>query len=256
MPLLSIITINRNNALGLEKTINSVIGQAFNDYEYLIIDGASTDESVSIIEKHAPSISYWVSEPDKGIYSAMNKGIRKASGDYIIFMNSGDTFISPDTLQAVFSTKRTADLIAGCVVLDGKRVKIRETIPEKITFYHFFVSTLWHQATFTKRELFSEIGLYDEDMKISADWKFALLATIKHEKKVDLIDMDIALIDTSGISGSDEGNEIIKKEHEETFQKYFAPFYDDYVELKRMKRYTFARLKKHVIWRLSKLLIR
>ena len=90
---LSIITVNRNNKDGLEKTIRSVIRQTSHDYEYIIIDGASTDGSPEIIRNYEENITYWISEPDTGIYNAMNKGIRKAQGDYCLFLNSYSSFI-------------------------------------------------------------------------------------------------------------------------------------------------------------------
>ncbi|MDR2910496.1 MAG: glycosyltransferase [Bacteroidales bacterium] len=91
---LSIITINLNNVAGLQKTIESVVKQTFTDYEYIVIDGGSTDGSADIIKQHANKITYWVSEPDKGIYNAMNKGIRVAKGEYCLFLNSGDWLIN------------------------------------------------------------------------------------------------------------------------------------------------------------------
>ena len=94
----SIITINYNNRDGLEMTINSVLEQTYKDFEYIIIDGGSTDGSLEVIKKHAAQIDYWVSEPDNGIYNAMNKGIRKATGDYLNFMNSGDTYHTSSVL--------------------------------------------------------------------------------------------------------------------------------------------------------------
>ncbi len=89
---LSIITVNLNNKDGLQKTIDSVISQTFKDFEWIVIDGGSTDGSKELIEKYSDYISYWVSEPDKGIYNAMNKGIKVAKGDYLEFLNSGDIF--------------------------------------------------------------------------------------------------------------------------------------------------------------------
>src|ERR1035437_595442 len=102
-PKLSIITVNLSNATGLRKTIESVISQTFTDYEYLIIDGGSTDGSLDIIKEFADRMSYWVSEPDGGIYNAMNKGIAWATGDWIIFMNSGDVFRNIEVLENVFN---------------------------------------------------------------------------------------------------------------------------------------------------------
>lgn len=252
---LSIITINLNNADGLEKTIQSVICQKFVDYEYIIIDGNSTDDSVGIIKKYADDIHYWVSESDSGIYNAMNKGIKKANGEYVIFMNSGDRFADSNTLTHVFSKEHTADILVGNIILEWKRFNERRECPSRITFHHFFSgNTLHHQATFTKRSLFDEIGLYDEQLKICSDWKFALLALAKYNKSVEKIDEDIALRDVAGISNLKESINIIKKEHHDTLKEYFPYFYDDYEFLHRKTRFTFKRLKKHLMWRLKNLL--
>ena len=97
-PKLSIITVNLNNAAGLQKTIESVINQTFTDYEFIIIDGGSTDSSLEIIKQYANKITYWVSEPDNGIYNGMNKGIGQADGEYCFFLNSGDWMIENNTL--------------------------------------------------------------------------------------------------------------------------------------------------------------
>ena len=101
MPKLSIITVNLNKAKGLQKTIESVIFQTFTDYEYIIIDGGSTDGSKQIIEQYADKITYWVSEPDSGIYNGMNKGIKVAKGEYCLFLNSEDYLLSNEILQNV-----------------------------------------------------------------------------------------------------------------------------------------------------------
>ena len=112
-PKLSIITINLNNAAGLRKTIESVVNQTFTDYEYLIIDGGSTDGSVEVIKEFADKITYWVSEPDKGIYNAMNKGILKARGEYLQFLNSGDWLVDNEVLFRVFSLNHFEDILYG-----------------------------------------------------------------------------------------------------------------------------------------------
>ena len=103
MPKLSIITINLNNAQGLEKTIKSVVSQTYSDYEYIIIDGASTDGSVDVIQEYRNKITYWVSEPDTGIYNAMNKGILKATGEYCQFLNSGDILVDNNVTERMLS---------------------------------------------------------------------------------------------------------------------------------------------------------
>ncbi|GHT24682.1 glycosyl transferase [Bacteroidia bacterium] len=246
----SIVTVNLNNATGLEKTIQSVVSQTFTDYEYIIIDGNSSDNSVEVIKQYADHISYWVSEPDAGIYNAMNKGIKQAKGDYVIFMNSADCFINSDTLSNVFSKEHTADLLVGNMIEDRKRLKARCAYPSKLTFYYFFAGqTLVHQATFTKRTLFDELGLYDEHLKICADWKFALLALFKYNKSIENLHEDIALMDLTGLSYSDNAQQCIRQEREETLKKYFPYFYDDYQELYRLKQYSLSGLKRLIIGR-------
>jgi glycosyltransferase involved in cell wall biosynthesis len=151
---LSIITINKNNASGLEKTIQSVVSQTFKDFEYIVIDGNSTDESVEIIKKYSSGINYWVSEPDTGIYNAMNKGIRKAKGEYCLFLNSGDWLISPVTLQDVFNeivNMNPADIFySDCVKTDGNIT----IYPDNLTINYLSDNALNHQNTLIKHSLF------------------------------------------------------------------------------------------------------
>ena len=109
----SIITVNFNNKEGLRKTIESVIRQSFRDFEYIVIDGGSTDGSADILKEYDAQIDYWVSEPDKGIYNAMNKGIVQAKGEYLNFMNSGDYFYDNQVLQHVADYGYDTDFIVG-----------------------------------------------------------------------------------------------------------------------------------------------
>ena len=121
MTKLSIITINRNNAAGLRKTIESVVSQTYTDFEYIIIDGASTDGSVEVIKEYAEATLpcgeglgerlYWVSEPDKGIYNAMNKGILKAQGEYLLFLNSGDWLVDKDVIKSFIDLNIINDIV-------------------------------------------------------------------------------------------------------------------------------------------------
>ena len=110
---LSVITINYNNKNGLIKTINSVINQTYKDFEFIIIDGGSTDGSLEVIQEYSGQINYWVSEPDNGIYHAMNKGIVMAKGEYCNFMNSGDCFFDEQVLKNAFSHNLSVDIFIG-----------------------------------------------------------------------------------------------------------------------------------------------
>ena len=113
MPKLSIITINYNNLEGLKKTFESVFMQTYQDFEYIVIDGGSTDGSKEYIAENADKINYWVSEPDKGVYHAMNKGIMKANGEYLLFINSGDELFENNTIEKSLSNLHTEEIIAG-----------------------------------------------------------------------------------------------------------------------------------------------
>ena len=112
---LSVITINLNNATGLLKTMRSVLSQTFNDFEYIIVDGESSDNSVDLIKEFNTKFQnlYWISEPDSGIFNAMNKGINLSKGKYLLFLNSGDFLSDQNTLEQVFSNKRNADILCG-----------------------------------------------------------------------------------------------------------------------------------------------
>ncbi len=126
MVKLSIITVNLNNSAGLRKTIESIVKQTFKDFEYIIIDGGSTDGSAEVIKEFADKITYWVSEPDKGIYNAMNKGILHAKGEYLLFLNSGDWLADDDLLSKVFCEPRTADIIYGHMnFVSGDKILLR-----------------------------------------------------------------------------------------------------------------------------------
>jgi hypothetical protein len=170
-------------------------------------------------------------------------------------MNSGDCFISENTLANVFSKEHTADLLVGNIIMDWTRYQERRSCPSKITFYFFYTGdTLRHQATFTKRILFDDIGLYDEQYKICSDWKFALLAIIKYNKSLEKLEEDIALIDTTGISITNKFAPCLKNERADILKEYFPFFYEDCNELYRLKRFTVHRMKLYIKWRLRRLL--
>lgn len=165
---LSIITINYNNCAGLQKTIDSILSQTWKDFEWIVIDGGSTDGSRELIEQHKEFFSYWCSEPDKGVYNAMNKGIAHAKGEYLNFMNSGDVFYEADTLGKVFSSEHTADMVYGdwVRVLPGNEVY--KASPETPSVYFFYQDNICHQAMFVRNSVLTQRG-YDENYKILAD---------------------------------------------------------------------------------------
>ena len=171
--LISIITVNLNNKEGLKRTTESIIKQSFKDFEWLVIDGASTDGSTSLIDQHC---SYWVSEEDKGIYEAMNKGIAKAKGDFLLFLNSGDWLCSSNSLSQAQKTLQQPNAdIYYCDVnfLDEQQqIAWQKNYPQEITIDFLLKSSLCHQAMFIKKEVFEHLGNYREKYRLSADWMF------------------------------------------------------------------------------------
>jgi glycosyltransferase involved in cell wall biosynthesis len=196
---LSIITINKNNAFGLEKTIQSVIEQIYKNFEYIVIDGNSTDESVEIIKKYSSKINYWVSEPDTGIYNAMNKGIRIAQGEYCLFLNSGDYLISPKTLQDVFNEINSiipADIFySNCILSDGNIY----TYPDNLSINNLLDSSISHQNSLIKHALFLEHGFYNEELRIASDSEFFLKEMWKYKSRFSKIKTNITIFDIYGI---------------------------------------------------------
>lgn len=198
---LSIITINYNNLEGLTKTFKSVVSQTFADYEWIIIDGGSTDGSKEFIEANQDRFSYWVSEPDRGIYHAMNKGIRQAHGEYLSFMNSGDYYATDTTLCDVFDTKHNADILFG-YMLGERRLNIfsTEVMSDNISWYNLCSTSIPHQASFIRRSLFDCVGMYDESFEVTGDCKFFLEAILRHGANYEFMPIVVAIFEGNGKS--------------------------------------------------------
>ncbi len=207
--ILSIITINRNNAAGLEKTMRSVAAQTFGDFEYVVVDGTSTDKSVEVIRSLEASFGdrlKWISEPDKGIYNAMNKGIGMASGDYLQFLNSGDSLVSDNVTMRMTEALKDNDypsVLYGNMLKDmpdGKVMRDKGFAGKSISFLGFYTGSLNHPSSYIKRSLFDEYGRYDENLKIVSDWKWFLQSIVFGGEKSAYADIDVTLFDMNGIS--------------------------------------------------------
>jgi glycosyltransferase involved in cell wall biosynthesis len=237
---LSIITINRNNASGLEKTIQSVVCQSFTDFEYIIIDGASDDDSVEIIKKYIQKIDYWISEPDTGIYAAMNKGARKAQGEYCLFLNSGDWLVSPSTLETVFKE------ISGYIPSDifySDRINSDGMVyhyPENISVNYLLNRTISHQNSLIRRSLFLEHGYYNENLKIASDWEFFLKESWEYKTKYFHIKTNICVFDINGIGS--KASPIRVTEHMIVLQNVFNELSDSIMELSEYRRTTYYNI--------------
>lgn len=243
----SVITINRNNASGLEKTIRSVLQQSYKEFEYIIVDGASSDGSLEVIKEYFPPVpSYgtpkvqWLSEPDTGIYNAMNKGIRKAAGDYLLFMNSGDALADDQVLMKMNEACDGTDIVIGhinFVSADGKVTKNVGLKNNEISLFSFYLYGISHQASFIKSTLFND-SMYDESLKINADWKFFLQTIVMQNASVKVIPIIIADYDGSGVSSTNldllwkerEQNlrEVVPERIASDYSKIFPHYYEVY----------------------------
>ena len=189
--IVTIITVCRNHAQELERTIRSVESQTWQEKEYLVIDGASTDDSLDVIKTHEASITRWVSEPDQGIYDAMNKGVKMAQGEWVIFMNAGDTFAGDDTLQRVFGNPLDADVIYGDVI-KGELVKKAEAPRNAHRMFYC------HQSAFVRTRCLREFP-FDIRHRMSADFKQVKQLYLSG-KTFRQLDFPVANFDTQGVS--------------------------------------------------------
>lgn len=241
---LSIITINYNNLKGLRKTIDSVLCQTWKDFEWIIIDGGSNDGSKELIEKTAAecqNISYWCSEPDEGVYNAMNKGIAHANGEYLNFMNSGDMFFNPQVLFEIMEKLDGTDIVYGNTAFSNGAMSIA---PKQISGDFFFMGyTLCHQSCFIKTDL-QKRYMYDENLKIVSDRKFFMQALLLDNASYMSSNKMISLYDITGISSD---NDKLLKELDLVFNELFSrrllDLINDYVHGNTMEEKFFVKLR-------------
>jgi glycosyltransferase involved in cell wall biosynthesis len=211
---ISIVTVNKNNAAGLEKTIKSVISQKKDFCEFIVIDGESTDNSKDLLDNYKSEISFYSSEPDTGIYNAMNKGILKSTGDFILFLNSGDFLINENVIEnLVKQISSTDDIVSGSIIIEDKFNKQHKMFSqESIEIQHFINLSLYHQATLISRKLFEKFGFYNENFKIGGDYEFFIRVFYKYNCKYRRISDEISYFKSDGISNNSNYSELNKLE--------------------------------------------
>lgn len=215
--LFSIITINLNNRSGLEKTISSVANQIFKNYEYIIIDGQSSDGSVTLIQESS-IVSKFKIEKDNGVYDAMNKGLELATGEYCIFLNSGDCLVDDSVLSEVAKKMDfNSDLYYGCIVWEDKHLPRWNPKRDLLIRNILMHSPIPHQATFYKTKVLRAIGGYKSEYKIISDWG-SLIDYLQLKKKIEKLDIDISICELPGVSNVSEKR--ILKERRNFLYKY------------------------------------
>lgn len=230
---LSIITINYNNADGLKKTIQSVISQTYRNFEYIVIDGDSSDNSKNIADQNLSNIDYYRSEKDTGIYNAMNKGIEASKGEYLLFLNSGDSLNGKDALNDFISHNDFhGDIIYG----DYKFEKGEKIFPDKLSPLFFMRSSLPHQSTFFKKDVFDKMGLYEENYSIVSDRAFFIKCFLSNQFIFKHINYSLAVYDLSGVSNNPLHAEKQAVENEKMFKEYFGIYFEDYKDMINLQK--------------------
>ena len=304
---LSIITINYNNAEGLRKTLASVASQTYADIEHVIVDGGSTDGSVEIIREYVCANGAqgggsqtcrtgqtsrtkvchqirWISEPDKGIYNAMNKGIKMATGDYCQFLNSGDILINANcTQQMVVALEKANNSLPNNLItssphrLDSRLAVIygnmKKAMPDgtilhdscnggnAVTLNMFYRGCLNHSPAYIRRDLFDKYGLYDETLRICSDWKFYLQSIVLGDESVEYANIDMTLFDMTGISETNkdllnnERNRLLQELIPTSILKDYDEFHFPMIQYRRLKKYHlwgFVHFVERVCFKLEK----
>lgn len=225
-PKLSIITVCYNEKSSIRNTCESVVGQTYSDFEWIVIDGGSTDGTLEILKDYQPQINKFVSEKDSGVYDAMNKGIDLAEGEYLLFLNGGDSLFSNDVLANVWNDNLfSGDVLYGnCCVLKKDGSSDFLDFPEQITHYYFLDYCINHQSAFIKKNLFQKYGYYDRQYRILSDYDRWLDFQRKGAiySKIPFVISNFKFFD--GLSSSEKNKKLIRREKRRILKRHFGRF--------------------------------
>lgn len=265
---LSIITINRNNAAGLRKTMESVFSQTYKDFEYIVVDGASTDESVEVIREYEsvncssvqPLPFTWISEPDTGIYNAMNKGCRIAKGEYTLMLNSADCLVDKRVLEKIIPELHDDDIIQGNEIYEknGSLYRDKGLGKSDLLFNDVLDGIFHHQVSFISNSLLEQMGYYDDSYKKGADTYFFINSLGLHNASFRYVDVDVANFDMNGIYGQQDpkwiaiGEQENKRFYDENIPIRLQQFYKE--ASKRFRVYDLLK-RNRIIWNLAMILV-
>lgn len=222
---ISIITVCKNENTRIRETIESILAQTYENVELIVVDGGSDDGTKQYLESMRDKFSFFVSENDNGIYSAQNKGLSKATGDYALFLNGGDSLCDRNVLKKIFGNGQSADLISGNMIT-VREEKTKECIsPESVSVAFLLSNTVWHPVTFIRTDLFRKLGNYDESFKLVADYDFFLRAIMKKASYLHL-NYFVSNFYENGASAQQSNIEKIRSEREKSLRKNlgFVPY--------------------------------
>lgn len=218
MKRLSIITVCLNEREGIKKTCESILSQTWQDFEWIVIDGGSTDGTLDILSEYP--VTHLVSEPDEGVYQAMNKGINLARGKYVFFLNGGDYFYRPDVLSEVFEKRNwDEDILYGEISINGSSSHVSKSLKSIKSPFAFIGHNIPHQGAFIKRSLFLSYGFYDETLKVSSDWKQWIVFAL-NKCSFRYLPFAVAGFDSKGISSV--RMDLLQRERTDVLNTFFT----------------------------------
>jgi len=238
----SVVTVCLNAARDIERSMRSVLEQTHPDIDYVVVDGGSTDGTTGIVEKHRPRIASFISEADRGLYHAMNKGVARARGDVVFFLNADDYLIDSQVLSditAAFADGSAPDIVYGdlCWDIRGERVPCRQ--PDMVTRRFLAARTILHQSLFVKRNLFDLIGPFAEDLKVVGDYEWLLRASRTPALRWRHLRRDVSVMNTGGVSWQSNW----EAERLRVMRRYFRP--DEILFYRTIPQY-FRNLRRRV----------
>ncbi len=223
---ISIITVCRNAENTIDRTLRSVAEQTWPHIEYIIVDGKSQDRTLEIVDRYRSKLALVISEPDRGIYDAMNKGVKAATGDYLLFLNADDHLICETAIENIcgaLNENPKADIVYGNVLIyDRTTGKGGIWNPGRTSLAHLYRSTIPHPATFFKREVFSTVGLYNTDHQISSDYELILKA-FKAGCRFKHADLLVSVFNQGGLSTALESGETVRRERDAVKKRHLTP---------------------------------
>jgi glycosyltransferase involved in cell wall biosynthesis len=231
---LSIITINFNNLEGLKRTVESVINQTWKEFEYIIIDGGSTDGSSEYLDEVRNSISFAKSERDNGVYHAMNKGIDVANGEYCLFLNSGDELHDSSVVERSLRHLNSVDVICFDSVIRGEGEEYHTNHPTEMTIRFLWYSTICHQSVFIKKDRLMDYP-YDENLKLVSDWKFFICSFIKLNATYMKVDDLLSIYYVDGVSSDPKNYKLLDDERQLVLRDEFKGCYNDFEEMFKLQ---------------------
>lgn len=240
-PLVSVISVNLNDQAGLTRTLASIRTQTFADRESIVVDGGSTDGSVELIRAAAEAkvVTDWVSEKDGGIYEAMNKGIRRARGTYLVFMNGGDSFATDDALARFFAAGEPVEdvLYSDAVVEHEDGTTHVWEVPERLDWDFFMRTSLPHQSSAFRRDLFERVGLYDTHFRMGGDHEFYIRSVVVRGATTRKVPVALARQVWGGFSNRPQNYALLREERLLAKERALPPIllahWDEYLAAKR-----------------------